>query len=195
MTKYILAGGNDRLYDKFASDLKEELSGLEEPISILSCFFAKDQDMWLESAQEWESWFRRYLGEINYSVMLMEGAEKEISMADIIFFHGGDNDALIERMQQHPGIQEGFKHKIIVGSSAGANYLSQNFWTRSKQEIGRGAGTLPVNVIVHYDARTKEGKLRGTVSEWSKAKRAMEAISTEANLLCLREGQIEVVEL
>jgi hypothetical protein len=197
MTKYILAGGNDRHSEDYGIRLAEEVhKTIDKVPKILSCFFADSEpSQWELRAKDWEPWFSKYFGDdIAYEYAKPDIFIKQIKESDFIYLHGGDNEAMLARLNTYPGLDEAFQGKVVLGSSAGANYLAQKFWTRSKQQVMEGSGILPVNVMVHYGS--KDGGFDGEHIDWPDADAKMQAVtSTGGELLRIREGQFVVINL
>lgn len=196
MTKYILAGGMDRQTEDFGRKLaKEVYKTVNRPARILSCFFADPENEWRHKASYWEEWFKDYFGsDMQYNLATLEAVIPQIKLADVIYLHGGDsNELIVERMKAFPDIARTFEGKVVIGSSAGANYLSRKFWTRSKRQVMDGSGIVPYGVMVHYGS-VDGGFGAGTV-DWPNAEQAVrEAIGSDTKLLKIHESEFVVVE-
>lgn len=190
MTKYILAGGNDLGIDGYGSDLAREIyETVERPANILSCFFATPSELWDVKEKVWREWFERYFGtDMLWSYAVPETFIQQMNNADIVYLHGGDNGLMFEMLDRYPKLSTYFSDKVIVGSSAGANYLSRHYWARRKQQILRGRDIVPYSVIVHYESR--EGGVPET--DWGSAVRLLRDIQEEP--IKLKEGQFQVIE-
>ena len=196
MTKYILAGGNDRSGSdygpRFAAEVRRQFSG---SVRLISCFFADPEDQWRHKASYWEPWFRTYLGDgLEYELASLEAFLEQAAAADVIYLHGGEsNELILERMQALPDAAKAFEGRIVVGSSAGANYLSSKFWTRSKRQTMDGAGLVPYGVMVHYGS--VDGGFGGGAVDWPDAERAMRtALGPGVELLKIPEGHLVTLE-
>ena len=195
MTKYILAGGNDRKSADFGTKLSEEVyKSVNRPVKILSCFFSDPEPwQWGLRAKDWEPWFRKYFGDdITYEFALPETFIEQIRRSDCIFLHGGDNDTLINRMQKYSELPSAFEGKTVVGSSAGANYLSHRYWTRSGQQVKQGADVLPVNVMVHCGS--SDGSFGQNPNDWESAEASLRDAVGSDDILRIREGNFTIVE-
>lgn len=196
MTRYILAGGNDRAEGgygpRLAAEIRRQFSG---SIRLLSCFFADPEDQWRHKASYWEPWFKTCLGSgLEYELASLETFLEQAVAADVIYLHGGEsNELILERMQTLPDAAKAFEDKVVVGSSAGANYLSRKFWTRSKRQVMDGAGLVPCGVMVHYGS--VDGGFGSGVVDWPDAERAVRAaLGPDVDLLKIPEGQLVVLE-
>ena len=192
MTNYILAGGCDRKFEVYGKQLSEtvrELSG-DRP-AILSCFFSRpDEDV--EGLREgWDAWFRQYFGDD----VTIHHAEKstfldQIAVADVVYFHGGRTDRLMAALKGYGNLREAFAGKTIIGSSAGANYLSTTAFSPIADTVEQGSGLVNVATVVHYGSKGFEG-LTFEPEFWrSAAARVSE--QAEKEVLLLAEGTFAV---
>jgi len=196
MTKYILAGGNDRLDDSYGLRLAAEIyKHATHPIRVLSCFFADPESQWQTKASYWEEWLKKFLGDdVQYILGSLDTLVLQLEAADVVYLHGGEsNELIVERMKAFPEIGRAFGGKIVVGSSAGVNYLSRKFWTRSKHQVMNGAGIVPVNVMVHYGS--VDGGFKNGPVDWDEADAKMQAAVGAESILRLREGEFVVLEV
>lgn len=145
MTKYILAGGNDRGVKSYASLLKKELPNTLESLKLLSCFFSASQEEWLHKSHDWENWFSENLGIKNYSWANFDNFEERLKSADIIYFHGGNSELLIKSIKRYTDLEEHLKDKTVIGSSAGSNMLASNYWSPTYSKPGKGIGIIDIN--------------------------------------------------
>ena len=191
MTKYILAGGEERKHDDYGRRLAAEVyKDLDRPVSILSCFFGRPKIEAPARAKAWEEWFKRYFGDdVVYAYATPTTFMAQIGAADVVYLHGGDNELLISTLKTYKGLAEAFQGKVVVGSSAGAYFLTKNYWGRSKQKVGSGSGIIPVGVVGHYGS-DEEG---GPKTDWSFAEEQVAAASGTKPIL-IREGEFTVIE-
>lgn len=196
MTRYILAGGNDRADGRYGVRLATEIySRHEGPLRILSCFFSSDPSTWDEKASDWSAWFMRYFGEdVIYSVASPDTFIDQIRASDVVYLHGGDNDRMIHSLRRYADFKQHIEGKFVIGSSAGANALSRYYWTRSKQQVGEGIGILEIAVMTHYGSR--DGGFGDSVPsiDWQSAEAALVATAGSAELIRLHEGEFVVIE-
>ncbi len=197
MTKYILAGGNDRDHIDYGHNLAAEIyRTVTRPVRILSCFFSSQELEWQIKSGDFEAWFREYLGkDITYEVARFEDFVEQVKVSDVVYLHGGDNVLLLDVLQSISGLPDGFAGKVIVGSSAGANYLSKKYWTRGKSAVETGAGVLNVGVMAHYGSRD-DGTSDGKPIDWELAEQSLrEELGSMAPILEIREGEFVVIEV
>jgi hypothetical protein len=188
-TRYFLAGGSDRRYDHYGINLSAAIKeSIVEP-KILSCFFSQEKEIWNEKATGWESWFRNYFGEgLEYKVATIDGFLDEIEWADVIYLHGGTTALLLGALEKFTNLEKAFEGKIIVGSSAGTNYLSKTFFSPKRNVVGEGSGIVKINTIVHYGA-SSDGEVSLTRHEWAGAVERMKSIIGGEAIVLLPEGE------
>lgn len=99
-------------------------------------------------------------------------------------------------MANYPNTEKLFDNKIVVGSSAGANMLSTNYWSSTNAKHGKGLGIVDLNIMVHYGATLlDEGRITRSAEEWSVHKAAYQQIIGQNNQITfLPEGSIVVVD-
>jgi peptidase E len=196
MTTFVLAGGNDRAHPSFGQNLSKLIIEQVKNPRILSCFFASPESEWQERKNSWYDWFKNNISaDFNYGMSTKEHFADEISNANIIFLHGGDNELLFKQLSNFDNLAELLKDKLIIGSSAGANVLAVKYWTRSKSQVGRGLSIIPYGVMSHY------GSFDGGFNDnqdvhWDEAEQHLrQALSENCSIVRLKEGETFVVEL
>lgn len=95
MTRYILAGGNDRAIPTLPQTLKNVLPTNVSSLKILSCLFSVPMNQWQDKADDWRHWFSANLGIDSYDWANYDNFVSKISAADIVYFHGGDTSLLL----------------------------------------------------------------------------------------------------
>lgn len=84
--------------------------------------------------------------------------QKQVALADVIFCHGGDGDALYESMTKYDLAPLLAEDKVCAGFSAGANIWSEAYYSNDNQAINYGLGIAPIATFCHYSDH-KWGKL------------------------------------
>lgn len=165
-TLYILAGGCDRRYESYGDELAAIVTAWKPSPKILNCFFSQDPLVWSEKALEWSAWIAKYFGsDVEQQVASVEDFRSQVAWADVVYLRGGETKRLIETLAPFEDTKAMFEGKVVIGSSAGANYLSRAFYSPSKDIIGIGIGIVPTSVVVHYGIDDFEGK-KMTQSDW-----------------------------
>lgn len=188
-TRYFLAGGSDRGYDQYGIRLSAAVSESVVSPKILSCFFSQEKELWSEKATGWEIWFRRYFGDaIEYRCATIDGFLDEIKWADVIYLHGGTTALLLDALGKYTELEKAFEGKIIVGSSAGTNYLSKTFFSPKRNVVGSGSGIININTVVHYGA-SSDGEVSLTKEGWLDAVDRVKASVGDEPIVLLPEGE------
>ncbi len=194
MTVFILAGGNDRHTDSEFGDRLARLvkEFVERPV-ILSCFLSCPEVIQHQRWLEYADWFREKFGDVEILEGLQDNFYDQAERADVIYLHGGKTSELIANLPDFERSREAFDGKIVIGSSAGANYLS-SFGVSLAQDLTviQGSGILRQPVMIHYRAREFDDKIF-SAEDWTKAEAKLVDVSDGSNILCIPEGQFAVV--
>jgi peptidase E len=191
VTKYILAGGNDRGVAAYPVILKEELPDNLSDLCLLSCFFSIEENEWSAKAKDWKSWFFQNLGISHYTVADFDNFEVEIRKADIVYFHGGHSWLLLESLSKYKDLEQMLEDKVVIGSSAGANVLANNFWSSTFKKAGKGLAMVDVNIMVHYGVKEINRVIR-TDKDWTTEEHEFSQLIRSSEILHLPEGTIKV---
>jgi peptidase E len=153
MTKYILHGG----FDKNISYIKDEffqqtLKETQENVKIFLVFFAEFDEYLELRIKQCKDQFENNKGSKNleFKMATEENFIEGCAWADVIFLSGGRTVKIIEKLEKFENLKQVFDNKIVAGDSAGANVLSQLFYSRKSKEITKGLGIIPLKIIVHY---------------------------------------------
>lgn len=188
-TRYFLAGGSDRRYDHYGINLSTAIKESVVEPKILSCFFSQEKELWNEKAKGWELWFRNYFSDgLEYKVATVDGFLDEIKWADVVYLHGGTTALLVDSLQPFNDLERAFEGKIIVGSSAGTNYLSKTFFSPKRNVVGNGSGIININTVVHYGA-SSDGDVSLTKDEWAEAVERVKSAVSDEPVVLLPEGE------
>jgi cyanophycinase-like exopeptidase len=164
MITYVLCGGNERACANFGERFTDFIyKNIKKP-RILDVFFSRPHETWQEYFDDWTSFYKKYFKEFTRENANLENFNEQISQNDVIFFLGGSTEEIMKNLTEfRENLPKLFCDKIIVGSSAGANFLASGFLEHSNQDFRKGFGILPINIVVHYqsgnlrDARDKAG--------------------------------------
>ncbi len=192
-TTFILAGGNDRTTEGYGQRLAHEITKYIARPKILSCFYSWPASTWEAKAVDWKGWFSQYFGEdIAFDYAKTETFLSQIDWADVIYLHGGDTQMLFDTLPATDSLIMHFKGKIVVGSSAGANVLSKNYWSSKRALPNHGLGFADVNVMVHYGALMM-GERSRTAEDWLHEEAAFQRKVGNEDVKRLPEGQFVVL--
>ncbi len=153
MTKYILHGGFDKnisyIKDEF---FKQTLKDTRDNVKIFLVFFAEFDEYLDLRIKQCKDQFENNKGSksLEFKMATEENFLDGCAWADIIFLSGGKTTKILEKLEKFKNLKQIFDNKIVAGDSAGANVLSQLFYSRKSKEITKGLGVIPFKIIVHY---------------------------------------------
>lgn len=198
MTTYILTGGNDRRSAGYTERLSEQAHKyLSRPrLHILSCMFAAPREDWEMKFQERSYWFRQVFGkDVHVEMAMPDVFAEQLKAVDVVYIHGGDDVLLAHYMDAFPTVSKMFEGKVVIGSSAGANWLSRMYWTCDWRGVRQGSGITDLNIIPHYESLTYgKDDPRGPINWQDSAAELRAAIGEHKEITLLREGELVVVE-
>lgn len=193
MTIYILAGGGGSEYPEYMAQLGRIVHAEVSMPKILSCGFSSDDARAEEKFPKHRKVFEEGFGDFAEFVMAKkEVFVEQVRVADVVYFHGGSTNSLVEAMAAYPGIKKEFEGKIIIGSSAGANYLSSCGFSPSISDIGQSGGIVDAAVVVHYGSAGFNG-MTFTPDYWRRAAEMVRQASGKNEVLLLPEGTFAVI--
>ena len=194
MTTYILAGGGDRVYSEYLNQLVRVIEAKVTRPKILSCWFSNSDETANAQFTEYRDYFLASFEDGTTFIRAERGRFiEQVRDVDVIYLHGGHTDLLLAAMQEYEGMEGAFTGKIIVGSSAGANYLSRVGFSPSKEGVVEGSGILDVATVVHYGSRGFGGKAFEPAF-WDEATRKVREASGKDEVILLPEGTFTVIE-
>jgi len=158
---YLLIGGGcheGHSKKKIAEEIKTWINFKKiDQAKVLFVPFAKDPIFWKKTVDKFvNSVFADLLAEekITTSTAVLNGdLQAQINSSDVIFFSGGTELNLIKVFKK---VEIPKKNKIIIGSSAGTNFLSTFYYSNDRQKIESGLGLLPISTICHYSVEKRE---------------------------------------
>lgn len=194
MTRYILAGGCDLLYPDYLTQLARVIHSTIEQPHVLSCWFSNSEDDANEKFPEYKEYFLSFFNEGTEFIKASKtNFLDEIERADVVYFHGGHTSLLLTAMQAYGDLKDSFEGKIIIGSSAGVNYISNYGFSPRSAETSHGAGLVDVSTIVHFGSKGFAG-MSFDQSFWENAAKKVKANSQSNNVLLLPEGTFAVFD-
>ena len=194
MTTYILAGGCDRRYPQYMSALARVIQTEVNAPRILSCWFSNPDDEAPDKFASYSSYFLQNFAQ-GTTVKMAEADSflEQVAEADMVYFHGGHSKLLLDKMQHYGDMKAAFEGKIIVGSSAGAVYLSSMSYSPTARAVVQGSGATSLNTVVHYGSEGFGDKTFES-SFWHEATEAVRAASDSGEVVVLPEGTFIVVK-
>lgn len=160
---YILIGGGchtGHTKDKLATEIENWLIFKKINIAkVLFIPFAKDEIDWKKTVKKYQnSIFFKLFNENKLSISTAtpdpNTLKKQLHNADILFFSGG-SELNLKRFFKKNIIPN--TNKIIIGVSAGTNFLSKFYFSNDREKIEIGLGVLPIKTICHFSTK-KIGK-------------------------------------
>ncbi len=194
-TKYILAGGLDLKNLNYWDNLGKEVT-VGKPIKVLSCFFSQPKEKkWELGLTKFKPFFARAFGnDVIVNLASVEDFLKQIDDCDVLYLHGGSSHRLKSVLSRFENLEKHFKDKIVIGSSAGANYLAEAGWLPGLREAIKGSGIVPLNVLVHFGSTFEDDGALGPI-DWAEAQNQLqEFIGQEQKITKLPEGEFVVFE-
>ena len=194
MTMYILAGSEDMRHPEYAEAIARLVSMKVAQPKILSCLFSKPAEVADTRFPKLREFFLSFLPEgSEFMRAEPDTFVEQVRAADVVYFHGGHTSLLLTAMQQYPDIEKEFTGKIIIGSSAGANYLSSCGLSPRAGKVGLSGGILDVAVVVHYGSSGFAG-MTFQPEFWDEAVETVRAAWGKGEVILLPEGMFTVIE-
>lgn len=193
-TLYVLAGGADQEVEGFGREVARAAHKWlnKDHVRIVSCMFATETERRREKFQAFLPWMKENFG--NATIELAdEGAfESQIDGADILYLHGGLTSRLVENLKAYPDLARHFDGKVVIGSSAGAGWLSAFCWSFNASEIVTGSGLVNRALIAHYGSSGNDY----TPESWRRVSDIMlkKAQDEGVELVMIPEGQFLTFE-
>ncbi|HCR35929.1 hypothetical protein A2130_00185 [Candidatus Woesebacteria bacterium GWC2_33_12] len=167
-TKYILHGGyasrvnveNDKFF-------KEILINTPQKLKVLLVFFSKENDRIPVNRDEDIKMFVKNKDnhDLEFEVAEENRFVVQIKRSDIIYFHGGNTQKLVDALNMFSNLKESFEGKVIAAESAGANALSAFYYSPVTNTPNKGLGIVPVKLSPHFDGTTGGKELEEVASD------------------------------
>ena len=159
MTKYILHGGMTNVLNRHNKRFYQEMLKMAKGKPILACYYARPMGEWkrylLASDKKRMKWsvgkkkFEFIVASPNPKTFL-----KQLVSVEAVYFRGGETERLKKRLSAVRGqLKKSFAGKTVLGSSAGALFLSKYYFDQDHNKIMKGFYLLPIKIITHYLAR------------------------------------------
>jgi peptidase E len=153
MTKFVLHGGF-RSKEKQEDDafFAEILKDAPEKSTILLVYFADAADRVSMHRNDDISQFEKQKSGKTFSFLVADEEEfsMQIESSNIVYFHGGVSQKLLDVLKQYSNLRALLEGKIVAGDSAGANIFVNMFYSKNADEVYKGLGIIPINLICHY---------------------------------------------
>ncbi len=193
MTKYILIGGYPTKPDDGGKTFVDELiDGLDQPIRILICLFARPEETWQEVFENDKIYFGSMIRDRKFILELAKSSTfiEQVRNTDVVYFRGGRTKQLMRRLEECPGWEVELEDKTVAGTSAGVNFLATYYYSLDDLEICQGLGILPIKALVHYGSDYNAPNI-----DWEKVTLELEEYGDkDMEVLKLAEGEFVVRE-
>jgi len=153
---YILIGGGcytGHTKDKLAAEIESWLTFKQiETARVLFIPFAKDEIDWEKTVQKYQNSifskvFKKNRLSISTAIPNPKTLKNQLCNADILFFSGG-SELNLKKLFKKNTIPS--TNKIIIGVSAGTNFLSKFYFSNDREKVEAGLGVLPIKTICHF---------------------------------------------
>ena len=163
---------------------------------ILFSFFAEKRENWELKHEEYTKGFSDALSsevKPEFELAFPDRFEEQISRADALYIHGGDDHLLLYWLSQFD-LPKIWVDKVIATNSASSNILSKHFWTCDWRQRFDGFGILPIKFISHYQSDYGSDDPRGPI-DWGKAYEELKNYGDQSlPIYALEEGEFKVFE-
>jgi len=198
MTKYVLNSGGVKHGLRRKREFHQEIvQGLGVSPKFLLCNFAQGREYWETKFAGYAQSIAEDLSEgvtPSFELALPDTFIRQCDAADVIYFHGGDNDLLFYWMRKFD-YSALFARKVIATSSASSCMIATNYWTCDWRACQDGFGILPIKFIPHYESDFGNDDPRGPI-DWSRAYSDLESYGKPGvPILALHEGEYKIFEV
>jgi hypothetical protein len=197
MTKYVLQSGGINNQPELKRKFHQEIvKGLRNAPKFVLCNFAQGREYWEVKFAGYQNTILEDMPEgvkPTFELALPDMFVEQCKNADVIYFHGGDNDLLFYWMRKFDYLAL-FKDKVVATNSASSDMLAIAYWTCDWRECQDGLGILPIKFIPHYQSNFGDDDPRGPV-DWGKAYSELKTYGDPAlPILALKEGEYKVFQ-
>lgn len=190
---FILAGGSDSAYPAYWERLAGVVKREAAQPTILSCLFARPEESRPEAAERFSKKFHDLFGEKTKVLFAKEDQfYEQITEADVIYLHGGRTKLLRDAIPDIERFKKAITGKIVIGSSAGANFLSVACFSPSANETMLSSGIVDVGVVVHYGVEQFDDTML-TMKDWRVVVGEMAELTGDRPLMLLPEGEFSII--
>ena len=197
MTKYVLNSGGIKNQPELKRDFHREIvQGLGNVPKFLLCNFAQGREYWNVKFAGYSNMIREDMSEgvePTFELALPDTFVDQCKNADVIYFHGGDDDLFSYWLQKFNYL-ELFKGKVVATNSASSCMLSVSCWTCDWRACQDGLGVLNVKFIPHFQSDFGDNDPRGPI-DWQRAYDELQAYGDlSLPILALKEGEYKVFQ-
>lgn len=189
-TKFVLGGGYlDKATDGGKAFYEELIKDYAEPVKVLVCLFARQEETWNQVFEETKEVFKNCTTKsIEFKMATQQEFAEQVKWANTIFLKGGFTEQLLSVLRTCGGWKNDLAGKTIAGSSAGADVLVKYFYNLDTLQLGAGLGLIPAKVLVHYQSDYNTLNIN-----WEKIYSELQEYKEELPVLALKEGEFTVI--
>lgn len=198
MTKYVLNSGGIRNQPVLKKKFHHEIvAGLGNNPKFVLCNFAQGREYWENKFTSYSAAIAEDMPEgvqPTFALALPGTFVEQCKHADVIYFHGGDDELLLFWLKQFdcPAL---FTDKVIATNSASSQAVSTCFWTCDWRQCKDGMGILPIKFIAHYKSVYGKDDPRGPI-DWEKACQDLDGYGKpNLPIYALKEGEYKVFQV
>jgi len=146
---FILCGGYEWKYEIPMQRIAKFILNKVSKPKILDVWFAMEEEKYKKYDNIFEEIYKNNQILFERRIATQENFIEECKWANVINIHGGSSDLLFPIMQKYD-LSVLYEDKIVIGSSAGAKFLSSYSPNWNGEGLRKGSCILPLNVIVNY---------------------------------------------
>lgn len=166
MTKYILHGGETGVFNLHNKKFYQEMFKAAKGKPILACYYSRPYKEWGYLLNSDKERMRRAIGNKKFEIICASKKAKaffkQLKEVEAVYFRGSKTLKLMRRLKDiQKNLKEAFIGKTVLGSSAGALFLSKYYFDQDHNKILRGFNILPVKIITHYLAKGRYSPTSG----------------------------------
>ena len=166
MIKFILHGGkidiSEKLDEEFFGEIFKNIVGKEKIIVLITCF-ARNKDEWQSVFTKNKLRFSKFISKAGIESVEFVLADSDqnkfltqVDNSDVVYFCGGSELEIRKIISEQDLLIDIFRNKVIVGTSAGANIFSAEYYSNDRNRIEPGFGFIPIKTICHFSLENKE---------------------------------------
>lgn len=192
MTKYILSGGYAyKAPDGGKSFCDEIIKGIEKPVKILDCLFAREFTDWEQRFSDDRNFLIKHIDNFELILATPENFIEQLKNADVLFFQGGHPRQLMETLNTVSDWKNYLDSKVVVASSAGADALVSYYGVGKTMNIGTGFGLLPIKFIPHWQSDYD----KSLIINWNQLLENLKSHGEEMEVVTLGDSEFKIIEI
>lgn len=159
MTKFILHGGQTGEPSVHNDNFYREMYKGSKGKPVLAVYYSRPKELWnhllASDKGRMKKAIRNRKADIVVASSNIRKFLKQLSEANAVYFRGGKTHKLKKKLKPVSNrLEKLFVGKTVLGSSAGAYFLSR-YYMSSSGKIYRGFGILPIKTYGHYKGNKK----------------------------------------